>query len=201
MADTLPFSTRFFLAWAVFFRVLFDGIFARKVERLGQGDKTIISEDRDIAVEPKSKPPEAEPPPPPPAAPAVDEAQVHQDGAVLLLSLLQQNGRLVDFLRQEIATFDDADVGAAARVVHEGCRKALVAHITIAALRTEDEGTKVKVDADETRSQVKLTGDVRGSAPYEGTLRHKGWRATKVTLPSPTKGHDATLVCPAEVEL
>lgn len=206
MQSTLPFSTRFVLAWTLFFRVLFDGVFARRVKLLGEAEEPAqlppgIAEKDGAVVEPPVKKAPAKTAEVAPAAPAVDEAAIRTEGALLLLSLLQQTGRLVDFLRQDIATFEDADVGAAARVVHEGCRKTLEDHATIAALRDEAEGAKVTVEASETSGRVKLTGKVRGSAPYEGTLRHRGWRASKVTLPTPTKGHDSTIICPAEVEL
>lgn len=202
MTEPLPFTTRLVLAWVVFFRVLFDGSFARRVDRL-----------RSNAADPGLLPPAEEeagqnpPPDPEPSkpevtvAPAREEALVREEGALLLLSVLQREGRLVDFVRQDITTFDDADVGTAARVVHEGCRKALDAHVELAAVRPDAEGTQVTVAAEETGAAVKLTGDIRGSAPFAGTLRHKGWKATKVSLPSPTKGHDMAIVCPAEVEL
>lgn len=203
--EPLPFSTRFILAWTLFFRVLFNGTFARRASLIdedkpigelakGLSEEAVESVVKPPAPKPKSKP---EPAPPPP----VDEGRVRNDGALLLLSLLQQSGRLVDFLRQDIATFDDADVGAAARVVHEGCKKTLEDHVAIAPLRDEAEGAGVEVEASETSGRVKLTGNVRGSAPYKGTLRHKGWRASKVSLPTPTKGHDSTIISPAEVEL
>jgi hypothetical protein len=202
MQPPLPFSTRFVLAWALFFRVLFDGVFARRVKLLGEADESItelpegMAEKKEAVVQPPAKQTE-----PVGLAPPVDEAAIRSDGALLLLSLLQQSGRLVDFLRQDIATFEDADVGAAARVVHEGCRKTLEDHVTITALRDEAEGAKIKVEAAETSGRVKLTGNVSGSAPYDGTLRHKGWRAANVKLPTPTKGHDSTIIYPAEVEL
>src|SRR5262249_23557231 len=44
--------------------------------------------------------------------------------ALTLLAAFQREGRLVDFLQQEIAGFSDEEIGAAARVVHGGCRKA-----------------------------------------------------------------------------
>jgi hypothetical protein len=121
--------------------------------------------------------------------------------ALQLLALLQREGRLVDFLEQDIAAYPDADVGATARVIHEGCRKALHEHVTIAPVRTEEEGATLTLEAGFSPSEVKLTGDVKGSAPYKGVLRHRGWRATRVALPVPMKGHDAAVLAPAEVEL
>ena len=208
VTESIPFSSRVVLAWVAFFRILFDGVFARHVEELRSGQSEPALDTSEVGRGGRKPPPEparttaeSEPPPPREAAPKLDASKLRQEGALLFLSVLQQDGRLIDFLRQDVTSFDDAEVGAAARVVHEGCRKAVDAHVTLAAVRSEAEGATVTVGQDETAALVKLTGNVRGSAPFEGKLLHKGWRATKVTLPTPTKGHEMTVLCPAEVEL
>jgi hypothetical protein len=99
-----------------------------------------------------------------------------------------------------VASFTDADIGAAARVVHSGCRKALREHVKLEPVRDEEEGAKVTLDAGP-RQGVKLTGNVQGKGPHTGTLRHRGWRATDVKLPTGIAGHDARIVAEAEVEL
>jgi len=181
VTDSLPLATRVWFAWICFFRVLFDGEFAARAFRVRAPD----------GVEPEEpKPPE----------PQVDEAALVRAGALQLLGLLQREGRLVDFIQQDIATFDDEDVAAAARVVHDGCRRAIASHADIQPVRSEAEGGSItleKVDAD----AIKLTGNVSGSAPYSGTLRHRGWRAADFTLPRAMEGHDPTILAPAEVEL
>jgi len=116
-----------------------------------------------------------------------------------LLALFQREGRFVDFLEEEVAGFSDADIGAAARVVHSGCRKALRDHVKLEPVRKEEEGAKVTLET--SPAEVKLTGNVAGSGPYTGTLRHRGWRATDVSLPIAVAGHDARIVAQAEVEL
>ena len=216
--EQLPLGTRIWFAWACFFRILLDGRFAGRAwlvrEALPEAANGPVEKEAEAAATggpsgPSHEEVEAL------VAKAVAKreteiAKAHEiaasdlrsDGAVLLLSLLQTEGRLVDFLRQDVATFDDAEVGAAARVVHDGCRKALDAHIALEAIRSEAEGKPLSVSADEAKSSsIKLTGAVRGEAPFAGTLRHKGWRAKSVKLPTPTTGFDAALVCPAEVEL
>lgn len=180
----LSFGARFFFAFVAFFRILFDGAFAARA--LAVKDAT----DEAKALPAKSKPPEPDP--------ARDRAQ-REHGAAMLLSLLQREGRLVDFAEQDIAKFSDADVGAAARVVHDGCKKVLDAHAKVSPIRHEPEGARVtleKVDAG-----VSLEGSVSGKAPYSGTLVHKGWRATRVSLPEPVEGHDASVIAAARVEL
>jgi hypothetical protein len=129
-------------------------------------------------------------------------AQGHRrEGALMMLELLQREGRFVDFVEQDVDGFSDADVGAAARVVHQGCRRALHAHLELTPIRAEDEGSRVKVEGGYDARALKLVGDVRGVAPYEGLLRHRGWRAEELRLPEPTEGHDASVLALAEVEL
>jgi hypothetical protein len=46
-----------------------------------------------------------------------------------------------------------------------------------------------------------LTGNVVGSAPFKGTLLHRGWQVTDVRLAKLTQGHNAKIIAAAEVEL
>ena len=182
----LPFATRLWFAYVAFFKILFDGLFAarvREVEQLPPGRAPLASLPEKIE-------------PPPPAPPREPD----NDAALALLALLQREGRLVDFLEQDIAGFGDADIGAAVRVVHEGCRRALRAHVTLAPVRTEEEGAQVTI-AEAAPEQITLTGNVGGKGPYTGTLRHRGWKATSLRLPEAAPGHDAHLLAAAEVEL
>ena len=123
------------------------------------------------------------------------------DAALQLLAILQGEGRLIDFVEQDVASFTDAEVGAAARAVHDGCRKALRRLTKLSPIRSEQEGTRLTLADGFAPGEIKLTGNVRGSAPYTGTLRHCGWRATELTLPTAVRAYDATILAPAEVEL
>ncbi|HRG99148.1 MAG TPA: DUF2760 domain-containing protein, partial [Polyangiaceae bacterium] len=115
--------------------------------------------------------------------------------------LLQREGRLVDFLEEDVSSFPDADLGAAARVVHAGCRKALREHVKLEPVRAEAEGGRLTLPAGFDASEIKLTGNVTGDGPFTGTLQHRGYRAVKITLPAALEGHDARVVAQAEVEL
>lgn len=178
--ESLPFLSRLWFAWVCFFRVLFDGTYAAELH--SGGPKAALA------------------PPPPPAPKPAEPKETSVEPALQLLALLQREGRLVDFLEEDVATFSDADIGAAARVVHSGCRKALREHMTLAAVRSEDEGAKVTVDG-ASNGDVKLTGNVSGSGPHTGTLRHRGWKVADVKLPKAVAGHDARVLAQAEVEL
>ena len=122
-------------------------------------------------------------------------------GALWMLSMLQRDGRLIDFLLEDIATAADADVGAGARIVHNGCKKALSQYFTIEPVRSEREGTPIVVDKGFDAGQIRLAGNVSGEPPFHGTLAHPGWRAVDVRLPERASSVDARIIAPAEVEL
>lgn len=190
MTKSLPFFERLFLAFVWFFRVLASGPFAARVEAVSRG-----------ALPEGDARPSLPPKPERASAPPVDVGAVRREAALSLVALLQREGRLVDFLEQDIASFGDADVGAAARVVHAGCRKALRSHVPVAPIESGSEGARVTLEPGYAVASYKLTGNVAGSAPYSGVLRHKGWRATGCALPEATPGHDVSVLFPAEVEL
>ncbi len=120
---------------------------------------------------------------------------------VFLLSLFQKQGRLVDFLQQDIASFSNAEVGEAARVVHDGCARILGDYFTMEAIRTEEEGALVSVDADYNLSEIMLTGNLRGSAPYRGELLHHGWKISDQHPPEQLDPRARFIVQPAEIEV
>lgn len=191
----LPFYKRIWFAWVCLLRVLFDGEFAGRVFAEFEGTRQLP------APAPKEALPEAVPEAPPKAVEPVRPALPDSTPAVQLLSLLQREGRLIDFLEQDVTGFPDADIGAAARVVHEGCRKALRSHAKFEPVRAEEEGTAVTLKAGFNPMEVKLSGNVQGEPPHRGVLQHRGWRLAELTLPEPAPGYDPSIVAPAEVEL
>lgn len=226
-SDTPPpldFVTRIWFAWVCYFRVLFDGQFAARAWAAREPAEPPARELREPPPPSMAAPVLREARRDRPAS--VEERAVKQvevqlprekrlseeelaglasqsrvEGALGLLSLLQAEGRFVDFLQQDIASFDDTDVGTAARVVHEGCRRALKDRVKVEPVRSEKEGAVVEIQEGFDARSVKLSGNVAGAGPFKGTLRHKGWRATSVKLPDPTKHHVHEILCPAEVEL
>jgi hypothetical protein len=138
---------------------------------------------------------------PAPAPEPVILKEATPDAALQLLGLLQSQARFIDFIKEDIAAFSDADIGVAARVVHEGCNKAINEHFTLAPVRNEQEGGKISLPKGFDAASVRLTGNIVGEAPFTGTLVHKGWQVTSIRLPKLTQGHNASIVAPAEVEL
>jgi hypothetical protein len=136
-----------------------------------------------------------------PERPKLSTAQHHRDGALALLALLQREGRLVDFLREPLDGFSDADIGAAARDVHRGCRKVLDQHLSLEPVMPGAEEAKVAVPKGFDPAEVRLIGEAKGEPPFRGTLRHHGWRVVDARLPALADGVDRTVIAPAEVEL
>jgi hypothetical protein len=136
-----------------------------------------------------------------PDRPKASTAQHHRDGALALLALLQREGRLVDFLREALEGFSDADIGAAARDVHRGCRKVLDQHLSLEPVMPGSEEDKVAVPRGFDPAEIRLIGEARGEPPFRGTLRHHGWRVVDARLPTLADGVDRTVIAPAEVEL
>lgn len=122
-------------------------------------------------------------------------------GAVQLLGILQREGRLLDFLMENVDGYSDAQIGAAVRDIHRGCRKALAEHIKPQPIRSEADESVVRIQSGYDSSQVRLIGRVTGRPPFEGTLRHHGWRASDIHLSDIPSGHDTSVICPAEVEI
>lgn len=201
------FFARVAIAFAAYFRVLFDPAFAASVAYLrADGARALESgqrkkgnprdtdegergEARKAADKTTKKAP----------APVMREAG--PEAALQLLALLQREGRFVDFLEEDVAAFPDAQIGAAARVVHEKCRAALREHFPLEPVRAEDEGARVTLEKGFDASRVRVVGNVVGEPPFTGALVHRGWRVREVRLPKMTEGHDPAIVAPAEVEL
>lgn len=166
--------TRWLLALKVWWRTLTDAEFAQSVEPVLTGE----------APEELTE-----------LTPPLPREATH------LLRLLQREGRLVDFLMEDVSGYGDAEIGAAARAVHEGCRKVLHDCFTIQPVRSESEGNAVTVPNDFEPSHYRLVGQVSGRPPFQGTLQHAGWIAKGGELPSVAAGQDPALIAPAEVEV
>jgi hypothetical protein len=187
----LSFFGRLGVAGSAFFRILGDTGFASQVQRLSNP----------AAPAPTSPTPRSAA-----AAAAVPKAaelppeRLH-GAALSFLSLLQREGRFIDFLQEDLAGFGDADVGAAARAVHAGCRKALTQNLTLEPVLRDAEGASVQVPAGFDANRYRLTGNVAGTGPYRGVLKHHGWVVTAVRLPSLSDAVDPRVLSAAEVEL
>jgi hypothetical protein len=182
-SDTLSFGQRWKLAWSI----LFDAALAGRVSRA-------------LSAPAPAPVPAPQPPPPPPKAPALPPERVHAS-ALALLGALQREGRLIDFLRQDVAGFSDEEIGAAARVVHGGCARVLQQGFDFEPAVKECEGEAIAVPVGFDAQRIRLTGNVTGQPPYRGTVRHHGWVARSIRLPSVSEALDPRVLAAAEVEL
>ncbi|QDU62230.1 hypothetical protein Pan216_30970 [Planctomycetes bacterium Pan216] len=161
------------LAFKAFFQTLTNADFADKVETLAL---------------------------PAPAEPKEEKPTI-QPELVGLLALFQREGRLIDFLKEDLGGFGDAQIGAAARSVHEGCRKALEEHISLEPILSESEGASVSVPAGFDPATIRVVGQVAGDPPFQGTLQHHGWKIAEGSGPVSLPKTDQLVVAPAEVEI
>lgn len=119
-----------------------------------------------------------------------------------VLAVLQRDGRLVDFLQEEIDSYDDSQIGAAVRDIHKGCRKALHEYLKLEPVLNAAEEASVTIPSGFDPAAIRLIGNVNGSPPFQGVLKHHGWRARTVQLPAlPTSRDDSAILSPAEVEI
>ena len=119
-----------------------------------------------------------------------------------ILAVLQRDGRLVDFLREDIDPYSDAQIGAAVRDIHRGCKKSLQDYLTIEPIISAPEEEQVQVPTDFDPAAIRLIGNVDGKPPFRGTLKHHGWRVRAVHLPMlPATRDDSSVLSPAEVEI
>lgn len=179
---------RFAVAWQAFWRILGS---PEEAKRWQQG------------VLPEAKPAPAKPEKteddivteqlPAPTPPGAD--------AVYTLVVLQREGRLIDFLQEDIAGYADAQVGAAVRQVHARCRKALADHFSIQPVHAGNEEQQVTVPAGFDPRHIRVSGKVSGEPPFTGVLRHRGWRVDKVDFPQRHGKLDPMVIQPAEVEV
>ncbi|MGO9240243.1 MAG: DUF2760 domain-containing protein [Bryobacteraceae bacterium] len=136
------------------------------------------------------------------------QAQTAQpsDGALQLLGILQRDARLLDFLLEDIASYSDEQVGAAARNVHSGCQDALKKHVRFGPVIDGVEGTFVKPESagqlGKDPAAIRFVGNLPAKGkPAGGTLRHRGWRADSISLPALNPKQNLTILAPAELEV
>lgn len=154
-----------------------------------------------LATAERPRPAEAPVPPPAPAPPPRELPL--STGALQLLGILQREARLVDFLMEDLSSYSDAQVGAAARAVQQGSRQALLRHIGLEPVIDGVEGSYVRLEPGAVDpSAVRFLGKITGQGTAEGgLLRHRGWRACRVELPAPEAGQVPAVIAPAEIEV
>lgn len=159
----------------------------------------------DIAQEVVKAPADTRPVPelraPAPAPRAAGPPPDKGDRAVQILSILQRDGRLIDFFTEDISPYSDAQIGAAVRDLQQSCRQSLERYVKLEPVLSTSEGETVTVQEGFDPSTIKLVGNVTGKAPVRGLLLHRGWRVKEVNLPPLLDGNARSIIAPAEVEV
>jgi len=205
------------IALKAFFLVLFNGTLARRVDEvlrqrhdhMRSTSDTAVAQPHgpaDTAVEHKREAMRRM------AETTVDESRqaarktgaqrAMRSEAITLLAALQREGRLVDFLKEDLTSYGDAQIGAVARDLHRDCAKLVERMFAIKPLLTEADGATIEVPSGFDAARYRLVGNVAGAAPFRGTLVHHGWQATKCELAEWVGGEEASrVISPAEVEV
>jgi hypothetical protein len=194
--EPLSFFSRFGMAFISFWQILLKPAFARALLPTYEARRQLAAGRPVSATSPAEDKPEDKP-----KAPAAESVAPSPAAALWLLSALQREGRLIDFLQQELTGFSDADVGAAARVIHTGCRKVLHEYFPMEPVLSEPEGAQVTVPTGFDAGRIRLTGNVAGRPPFAGALKHHGWVAQQIHFPALSATLDPRVLAPAEVEL
>jgi hypothetical protein len=136
-----------------------------------------------------------------PAALAAPKPPESCDRAIQMLALLQRDGRLIDFLTEDVTPYPDEQLGAAVRNIHDNCRQVIERYVGIEPVLASAEDQPVTVPAGFDTAAIKLIGNVTGEPPVKGVLRHRGWRVKEINLPSLPQGSGRMVIAPAEVEV
>jgi hypothetical protein len=118
-----------------------------------------------------------------------------------LLAVLHREGRLLDFLLENIHDASPDQIVAAVKEIHPRCQAALKKYLVLEPVLTQTEGETVEVPRGFDPSAISLTGNITGEPPFRGTLIHPGWRVKEIKLAPPPEGQDQFVVAPAVVEL
>jgi hypothetical protein len=186
----IGFSTRLSFAFRCFFSLLFQGKVPEDIKQaLGLAKPEVAPVATAAKVTPAPKVGGEKPSP------------ESLDRAVQMLALLQRDGRLVDFLEEDVSSYPDGQLGAAVRSIHTSCRQALERYFKLEPILSSEEDQPVTVPAGFDPAAIKLVGNVTGAPPIRGLLRHRGWRVAEITLPSLPQGSGRAVLAPAEVEI
>jgi len=187
----IGFSTRLSFAFRCFFSLLFRGTIPQEIAQVLRGSAPDVAP---LGTAAKATPGE-------PKVGGDKPAPESFDRAVQMLALLQRDGRLVDFLEEDVSSYPDGQLGAAVRSIHTSCRQVLERYFKLEPILSSEEDQPVTVPMGFDPVAIKLVGSVTGELPIQGLLRHRGWRVTEVTLPSLPRGSGRAVLAPAEVEV
>ena len=189
----IPVVTGLFIFFGLFLWLVLRGIFIRLMKKAGIGDD---QENKKITKD-NLKQGRA-------IKPEIDKQAVIESNKrfyLHLLAVLQREGRLVDFFNEDLSQYEDAQIGAAVRSIQENCKNSLKKYLKPKAVIDQNEGDSISIPPGFDPNAIKLTGNVTGEPPFQGVLRHRGWRASRFDLPTLSTVQDLSIIAPAEVEI
>ncbi|MCP4721498.1 MAG: DUF2760 domain-containing protein [Desulfobacteraceae bacterium] len=117
------------------------------------------------------------------------------------LSVLQRDGRLLDFFDEDLSLYEDDQIGAAVRSIQEDCKKAIKKYIDPKPVIEAEEGESVTIEPGFDIDAITLVGNVSGEPPFQGVLKHRGWKAGKKDVPKLSDIQNPGIMTPAEIEI
>jgi hypothetical protein len=117
------------------------------------------------------------------------------------LSVLQREGRLLDFFDEDLKQYSDEQIGAAVRSIQADCKQTVKKYIDPRPVVAGDEGDAITVEAGFDMNAVTLVGNVAGDPPFQGIIKHRGWKAGRKEIPRLADIQDPTVITPAEIEV
>ncbi|MCO4784111.1 MAG: DUF2760 domain-containing protein [Candidatus Cloacimonetes bacterium] len=189
---------RIFTAISVFFKVLFNGKYNKKLSEMDSNIIKLASLEKELESEQarlnldiqKLK-----------NAPKLEDHGFLDEGACALLSLLQKEARLIDFVQEDLSDVGDSQMGSVSKLIHKDLQKVFSQFVKIEAVADVEEGGTIHLAEGYSNKEFKLTGNVDAKAPFDGTLRHKGWLVSKMNLPKRAKKDQNRVIMAAEVEV
>jgi hypothetical protein len=118
-----------------------------------------------------------------------------------MISVLQREGRLIDFFAEDLDDYGDDQIGAAVREIHTTCRRVVEKSLSLKPVINSLEGETVTIEEGFDPGTIKLVGNVSGDPPFSGILRHRGWQAGTLEIPTFPGDQDPGIIAPAEVEI
>ncbi len=192
----IPVVSSVFVIFALILWLFLRGSIARLLRKSELVDQRVAAPKKKGKKDKLSADPDAEP-----VITKKELAETNKRFYLHLLSVLQREGRLIDFFSEDLSLYEDAQIGAAVRSIQDNCKNSLKKYLNPKAVIDQNEGDPISVPADFDPNTIKLTGNVTGEPPFQGTLRHKGWRASRLELPTLAAVKDPGILAPAEVEI
>lgn len=178
------------LAIRAFFKILLDASCARVIQAALDRPADDTADDYRFATQRTE------------VAETVMDGSPHRSDAISLLATLQREARFIDMIKEPLAQYSDAQIGAAARDVLRDCGQVLDRLFDLRPVVDQEEGSSVDVPVGYDAGRYRLTGNVGGVPPFRGRLVHHGWMAAHCEVPTWSGSPASSMIlAPEEIEV